>query len=120
MQRRSKPRSKRSPCLFAGKPVGVLVRTGTEMAAVLKDNPFLDAAPNRTVAIFLDDPPPSDALERATGINGEEMRVGTREIYVHYPGGMAHSKLRIPAASNGTSRNMNTVVKLTEIASKLR
>ena len=63
---------------FAGKPVGVIVRTGTEMAAVLKDNPFPDAASNRTVAIFLDQPPPADASEHATGLNDEEMRVGTR------------------------------------------
>ncbi len=102
---------------FAGKPVGVIVRTGTEMAAVLKDNPFPDAASNRTVAIFLDQPPPADASEHATGLNDEEMRVGTREIYVHYRSGMGNSKLRIPAASQGTARNMNTVAKLAEMAS---
>jgi len=103
---------------FAGKPIGVLVRTGTEMAAVLKANPFPDAAPNRTVTIFLDESPPADALDHATGVNGEEMRLGTREIYVHYRSGMANSKLRIPAASKGTARNLNTVAKLAQMASK--
>src|SRR5271170_5999703 len=39
---------------YAGKPVGVLVRTTTEMADVLANNPFTYAAPNRTMAIFLD------------------------------------------------------------------
>ncbi len=105
---------------FTGKPVGVLVRTGTEIAAVLRDNPFPDAAFNRTVAIFLDEPPPADAFERATGVNGEEMRVGTREIYVHYRNGMGNSKLRIPAANKGTARNMNTVAKLAEMAAILK
>src|ERR1700692_3546844 len=36
---------------YAGKPVGVLVRSAEELAAVLKANPFPKAAPNRTVAI---------------------------------------------------------------------
>jgi uncharacterized protein (DUF1697 family) len=38
----------------AGKPVGVLERTASELAQVLANNPFSDAAPNRTVVIFLD------------------------------------------------------------------
>src|ERR1700679_3013240 len=33
---------------YAGKSVGVLVRTAAEMAAVLAANPFPDAAPNFT------------------------------------------------------------------------
>jgi uncharacterized protein (DUF1697 family) len=45
-------------------------------------------------------------------------RIGAREIFVHYPNGMGRSKLRIPAARMGTARNMNTVAKLTGIASK--
>lgn len=103
----------------AGKPVGVLIRTLDEMAGVLKANPFPKAAPNRTVAIFLDDPPPSNALDDVKGLNNEEMRLGVREIYVSYGEGMGHSKLRIPAARNGTARNMNTVAKLVELAAKL-
>ena len=46
----------------AGKPVGVLVRTAAELAAVLKANPFPEAAPNRTLAVFLDKPPPATCL----------------------------------------------------------
>ncbi len=42
----------------AGKPVGVIIRTGAEMAAVLAGNPFPEAEPSRTVAIFLDVAPP--------------------------------------------------------------
>jgi uncharacterized protein (DUF1697 family) len=104
---------------YAGKLVAVLVRTASEMQAVLKANPFPKAPPNHIYVIFLDAPPPRDALDRATGVNGEEMRPGKREIYVHYAAGMGQSKLKIPAAKSGTARNMNTVAKLAEMASKL-
>lgn len=101
---------------YAGKPVGVLVRTAAELASVLAANPFPKAAPNRTVAIFLDKAPPADALETIGGRNREEIALGKREIYVHYGDGMADSKLRIPAAKAGTARNINTIAKLVEIA----
>lgn len=101
---------------YAGKPVGVVVRTAEELAAILKANPFPKAAPNRIVAIFLDAPPPKDALRHATGRKHEEMALGTAEIFVHYGDGMGTSKLRIPAAKAATARNMNTVAKLVEIA----
>ena len=117
----AKVKSELERCLhdYAGKPVGVLIRTAAEMQAVLKANPFPKAPPNYAYAIFLDKPPPRDAIERATGMNGEEMRLGTREIYVHYANGMGQSKLKIPAAKSGTARNLNTVAKLAEMASNL-
>lgn len=111
-----KAKLERSLEAYAGKPVGVLVRTGAELAAVLAANPFKSAAPNRTVAIFLDTPPPADALAAATGRRAEEIALGTREIYVHYGDGMADSKLKIPAAKTGTARNMNTIATLVEWA----
>lgn len=113
-------KAKLERCLqdYAGKPVGVLVRTGAELAAVLEGNPFKTAAPNRTVAIFLDTPPPPYALAAATGLRTEEMALGTREIYVHYGDGMADSKLRIPAAKTGTARNMNTIATLVDWATE--
>jgi uncharacterized protein (DUF1697 family) len=104
---------------YAGKPVGVMVRTAAEMAAVLAANPFPERAGNLTHAIFLDAPPPADAIEKASNRKGEEMRLGAREIYVYYPEGAGQSKLKIPAAKAGTARNMNTVAKLAEMAGKL-
>lgn len=101
---------------YAGKPVGVMVRTGPEMAAVLKANPFTDAAPNLTFAIFLDAPPPADTIDNVRGRQDEELSLGTREIYVTYPSGSGPSKLTIPAAATGTARNMNTIAKLAEMA----
>ena len=90
----------------------MLVRTASELAQVLANNPFPDAASNRAVVIFLDEPPMGDALERITGKNGEDVRLGQREIYVHYGDGMANSKLKIPDARAGSARNINTVSKL--------
>jgi uncharacterized protein (DUF1697 family) len=104
---------------YAGTPVGVVVRTASEMAAVLKANPFPKAVPNHTFAIFLDEPPPHDALALAVGVQDEEMRLGAREIYVRYGAGIGRSKLKIPAAKTGTARNMNTIAKLAEMAAKL-
>jgi uncharacterized protein (DUF1697 family) len=103
---------------YSGKPVGVVLRTAAEMVAVLKANPFPKAEPKYTYAIFLDRRPPRDALDHAVGQSDEEMRLGDREIFVHYGSGMGRSKLRIPAAKMGTARNMNTLAKLAEIASK--
>lgn len=103
----------------AGRAVDVVARTGAEMAAVAAANPFPDAASARTVAIFLDAPPEPGALDTVTGRQGEELRLGVREIYVHYGDGMGSSKLRIPAAREGTARNMNTVAKLASMAKTL-
>jgi len=105
---------------YAGKPVGVMVRSADEMAGVAKANPFPQAPGNRVVAIFLDAKPPSDAAEAARHVDGEEIALGTREIYVRYTDhGMAGSKLVVPAAKAGTGRNMNTVAKLAEMAAAL-
>ncbi|AMV38006.1 DUF1697 domain-containing protein [Planctomyces sp. SH-PL62] len=104
---------------YAGKPVGVFVRTAAEMAQVLAGNPFPDAPQNRTVAIFLDGPPPADTLERISGVDGEELRLGRREIYVRYGDNMGRSRLKIPAARDGTARNINTIARLAEMAAEL-
>jgi uncharacterized protein (DUF1697 family) len=104
---------------YAGKPVGVLIRTAAEMAQVAADNPFPKLAPNRTMALFLDRAPPADTLAGVRGRKDEKIRLGRREIYVHYGEGMATSKLVIPAAKAGTARNMNTVAALARMAAEL-
>jgi uncharacterized protein (DUF1697 family) len=104
---------------YAGKPVGVLVRTAEEMAQILAGNPFPKLAPNRTMAVFLDHAPPADTLASARGQKDETIKLGRREIYVHYGDGMGQSKLVIPAAKLGTARNMNTVATLAKMAAEL-
>ncbi|MEA3081032.1 MAG: hypothetical protein QOD54_700 [Sphingomonadales bacterium] len=99
--------------------VGVMIRTADELSGVLSANPFVKEAPNFSVAIFLDDAPPADALSAAKNVEGERIALGKREFYVHYPRGQGQSRLAIPAAAHGTARNMNTVAKLAELARKM-
>ncbi|HXG72162.1 MAG TPA: DUF1697 domain-containing protein [Gemmatimonadaceae bacterium] len=101
---------------FAGKPVGVMVRTAAEMAGVLARNPFADSPPNRTVAIFFSAPLPASVLDTISGRADEEIQLGGREMYVRYGANMGRSKLKIPAARDGTARNMNTVAALARMA----
>ena len=101
---------------YAGKPVGVMVRSGVQMAQVAKDNPFAREPGNRVVAMFLDEAPPESALTDNKNLADERIAIGRREIYVHYPNGQGPSRLIIPAAKAGTARNINTVIKLAEIS----
>jgi uncharacterized protein (DUF1697 family) len=95
-----------------GKSVAVAVRCATELAQTLADNPFPKAEKKFTVAIFLDEKPAKSILDTLKGRRDEEVVLGMREIYVHYPSGQGRSKLRIKGAENGTARNMNTIEKL--------
>lgn len=105
---------------YAGKPLGVLVRSAREIADVLARNPFPQAAGNRVVALFLDSDLPTDPLDGVTGRRDEQLALGTREIFIHYGAGMADSRLRIPASAQGTARNLNTVARLAAMAAELR
>ena len=99
-----------------GKAAGLLVRSASEMAAVVADDPFPDAPRNRVIVLFLDEPPTAADLDVVIGQADERLALGRREIYAQYPSGMGESKLKIPAARSGTGRNMNTVAKLAEMA----
>jgi uncharacterized protein (DUF1697 family) len=103
---------------YAGKPVGVAVRSAAEIAQVLSDNPFPKAAPNRIMAVFLDRVPSADALDGIRGQKDEQIKLGRREIYIHCPEGMGKSKLVVPTAKTGTARNMNTVATLARMAAE--
>lgn len=70
--------------------------------------PFLDAAPSK------------DVLRGIIGANTEQVRLGAREVYVHYGAGMGQSKLKIPGAEMGTARNMNTIARLAQMAARDR
>jgi len=101
---------------LVGKPVAAMIRTGRELAAVAAANPFAGEAGNKVAAIFLDREPPASALTDHRHRTGEQIALGVRELYVFYPGGMGQSRLVIPAATLGTARNLNTVVKLAALA----
>lgn len=102
-----------------GAPVGVMIRTARQMADIAGANPFAREPGNKVVAIFLDHAPPKGAADDAKNVAAEQIKLGEREIYVHYPDGQGPSKLVIPAAARGTARNMNSVAKLAEMAKEL-
>jgi uncharacterized protein (DUF1697 family) len=104
---------------YAGKPIGVLVRTAVEIAAVHAANPFPHTPPDRTMAFFLHEPPAAGALAVLKNHTKEQLRLGLREIYVHYPDGQGQSRLILPAAKAATARNMNTIAKLAQMAAEL-
>jgi len=104
---------------YAGRRVGVLVRTAAEMADVLARNPFVAAPANRVMALFVDSPLPAAPLEGASGVGAEQVILGQREMFVFYPDGMARTRLRLPAEKHGTARTMNTVAKLAELSGAL-
>jgi uncharacterized protein (DUF1697 family) len=101
----------------AGKPIGVVVRKAADFLEVLHGNPFADAPGSQVVAIFFDQIMTRAALDGVAGqADNERLSLGKREIYVLYGSGIGASKLRIPAATAGTARNMNTVAKLAAMA----
>ncbi len=103
----------------AGAPVGVIVCTSDELAGILAlASPWVRA--DRMIAILLDAPPSATALDGITGRAREDIRLGTREILVHYPNGIGRSRLTIPAARHGTARNMNTLAKVAAMMSRHR
>ncbi len=97
---------------YAGKHIPVFIRTGPDLKRILDSNPFPDRPANQTMVVFLNDKPTEDAQDQATGLKSEEIRLGNRELYIHYDEGMGRSKLKVPAAQSGTARNINTVAKL--------
>ena len=105
-----------------GKPVGVLVRTAGELAAIVDANPFADAAGTLVQVFYLTEAPPGNLLETARNqADDERIGVGAREVYVAYgEKGIGRSRLRIPAAEAGTARNMNTVNRLAELAREIK
>ncbi len=102
-----------------GKPPGVMVRSRKELGDIVANAPFPDAKPSFLLVYFLPEKAPSDALEKMVAPDGEEAKLATREIYVHYPNGSGRSKLKLPALKSGTSRNLNTVRKLAEMAADM-
>ncbi|MFA1622649.1 DUF1697 domain-containing protein [Rhizobium mongolense] len=103
---------------FGRKP-GVMIRSRKELQKIVDEAPFPDAKPNFLLVTFLPEAAPKGALDNMVAPDGEEAKVAGREIYVHYPIGSGKSKLKLPALKAGTSRNLNTVRKLAEMAAAM-
>jgi uncharacterized protein (DUF1697 family) len=102
---------------YAGREVGVLVRTAREMADLVEANPFPDQPGNRVVVLFLDREPPGDLQGAVSGLTNEVMRPAASEVFIHYPDGQGPSRLAFGKSFGlNTARNMNTVTKLAGMA----
>jgi uncharacterized protein (DUF1697 family) len=106
----------------------VLVRTHSELAAVIDANPFptAEADPSTHLVQFLFEPLTPAGRARiaefeADPFHPEEFRLGAGVIYFRFPGGIGRSKLAVAFARQVgpkmamTGRNWNTVRKLSEL-----
>jgi uncharacterized protein (DUF1697 family) len=106
--------------------IPVVVRTSAEIAAVLKNNPFLQESgidTSRLHVTFLSQAPQKAALKGLDAIAAGADRFHCRgqEIYLHCPNGIGGTKLSINAFEKvlsvvATTRNWNTVSKLCEMS----
>ena len=93
-----------------GKPIDVMVRSATEMAAILKRNPFPSVQGSK-VSVWFFDKTPNKALFATIAIpDREEIRLAGREVYVHYPDGMGRSKLKLIFNSCRAGRGFKSLI----------
>jgi uncharacterized protein (DUF1697 family) len=107
-----------------GLDVDVVVRTRSQLAAVVRHNPLARVAkdPKRYQVTFLAKRLPATELRRleALAAKGEKLVAHGRELYAWHPAGVARSKLWARLAGrdlgvSATSRNWATVTKLLEL-----
>jgi uncharacterized protein (DUF1697 family) len=105
--------------------IPVVVRTGAELAAVVKLNPLGEVAdePKRYQVSFCDTEPDARLLASLDDLvtGDERVTAAGREIYAWHPAGVARSKLANKAAGKGlgvtaTARNWKTVTTLLAMA----
>ncbi|HEY1928192.1 MAG TPA: DUF1697 domain-containing protein [Caulobacteraceae bacterium] len=112
-----------------GIEVPVVVRTLPAMAATIAANPFAEAAsgePSHLLVTFTSGTPRRDRLDeiRAAARLGERVELVGRELFIHYVGGVAGSRLTTALIDRelgaiGTARNWTTVVALEALARRL-
>jgi uncharacterized protein (DUF1697 family) len=108
----------------------VIIRTTDELKQALAANPFRsrrEIESSRLLITFLSAGPPAEA-HAAIGnlkVQREELHLLGRELYIYFPDGIGKSK--VPWSSvekllkvTGTARNLNSVVKMLEIAEQLK
>jgi len=107
----------------------VILRTASEMRAVIAANPFTTGPqpdPRAFLVAFLGGEIGKDArtLLSRLKIDSEELHFGSHELYLYLPDGIAGSKLSNALTEkklgvNVTARNWNTVSALLEMAEEL-
>ncbi len=107
-----------------GVEVPVVLRTASELAKVVADNPFRAEAASNPKALqvtFRSEAVEPEALAtlQSRAIASEKVAVSGREIYSWHPDGIARSKLALaitPKYAAATARNWTTVTTLLEMA----
>jgi uncharacterized protein (DUF1697 family) len=105
-----------------GLKTDVFVRSATELAEVIAQNPFPDQAaddPSHLLVVFSNNPPSAAALaDLRSSITGRErVHAVGRHLYITYPDGIGRSRLRseprnADRGARGTARNWNTILML--------
>jgi uncharacterized protein (DUF1697 family) len=108
----------------------VIIRSAEELKQSLAANPFRirrDVEPRKLLITFLSAEPPSEAqaVIRNLKIQREELHLLGRELFIYFPDGVGKSKLPWSSVEKllkvtGTARNLNSVVKMLEIAEQLQ
>lgn len=109
------------------RPVPVIVRSATELAAVVAANPFLGQSgidPRKLHVTFLDKAPGKPDLARLAELAGtrDQYHLIRREVYLHCPINYVDTRLSNAAiektlAVSATTRSWNTVTQLLSLVS---
>jgi len=112
-----------------GFPTAAIVRTAAEMRDVVARNPFTerrDIDLKKLLVFFLASDPGVEAQQtiRDVKVDGEELRLDGRELYIYFPNGIGRSKVSTSAIERklkvpGTGRNWNSVTKLLGMVEEL-
>ncbi len=109
-----------------GLRIGVMVRSGSELAAIAVSNPFLTRAgtadPATLHVAFLAEQPTEAAVATLDPNRSppDAFAVNGREVYISYPNGSGSSRLTLSYIERaldvqGTARNWRTVERLTAL-----
>lgn len=109
-----------------GRTTRVFVRTSAEWKVTIDQNPFREEAvrdpSHLTCWALREAPTPARWRELTSSIPGRERAAGAgRECYLYYPDGIGRSRVTSALVeralgTQGTARNWNTVLRLSEIA----
>jgi uncharacterized protein (DUF1697 family) len=109
-----------------GHEVTVILRTGAELSAAVKANPFLAPKANlkQLYVVYLDRKPASEAVKQLDPDRspGDRFDLHGRELYLDLGNGAGRTKLTLDYLERklgvkGTARNWNTALKLVELTS---
>jgi uncharacterized protein (DUF1697 family) len=101
------------------KNVIISIRNAIELEQIIKHNPFSIQKGSRVGVMLVNDSIEDVSINEFETKGKEEIILGKREVYVHYPDGMGRSTLKWPNRFNsGTMRNINTLTKLVSITNE--